>query len=78
MSDLDARLGKLLEQRREKKRFRALKEYDTGGQSGLIDFVSKGRGTITEAGLSMTSKHASDCCAAPKRSPDTTRSELTS
>lgn len=40
MTELDARLGQLLEQRKAKKRFRALKEYDTSARSGLIDFVS--------------------------------------
>jgi hypothetical protein len=39
MSQLDARLGTLLEDRKRKNRFRSLKEYDPT-QSGLIDFVS--------------------------------------
>jgi len=37
MSELDARLGKLLEGRKQKGRFRSLKEYDT---TQLSDFVS--------------------------------------
>jgi hypothetical protein len=39
MSQLDARLGTLLEDRKRKNRFRSLKEYDSS-HSGLIDFVS--------------------------------------
>lgn len=44
MSRLDRSLETLLQGRREKNRYRSLKEYDTSSPTGLVDFASLPRG----------------------------------
>nr|XP_018263104.1 8-amino-7-oxononanoate synthase [Kwoniella dejecticola CBS 10117]OBR85262.1 8-amino-7-oxononanoate synthase [Kwoniella dejecticola CBS 10117] len=49
MTELDRRLDSLLDGRREKKRFRSLKEYDTTPESGLADFSSNDYLSLTSS-----------------------------
>ncbi|KAK8864359.1 hypothetical protein IAR55_001606 [Kwoniella newhampshirensis] len=49
MTELDARLGALLEGRKAKGRFRSLKEYDTTSQSDLVDFSSNDYLSLTSS-----------------------------
>ncbi|WWC89354.1 uncharacterized protein L201_004276 [Kwoniella dendrophila CBS 6074] len=49
MTELDARLGKLLDGRKEKNRFRSFKEYDTTSDSGLVDFSSNDYLSLTSS-----------------------------
>ncbi|WWD17343.1 hypothetical protein CI109_101784 [Kwoniella shandongensis] len=49
MTELDARLGALLQGRKVKGRFRSLKEYDTSSQSDLIDFSSNDYLSLTSS-----------------------------
>ena len=49
MSHLDLSLETLLHGRREKNRYRSLKEYDTSSPTGLADFVSLARASRAEA-----------------------------
>ncbi|WVW83853.1 hypothetical protein I302_105875 [Kwoniella bestiolae CBS 10118] len=49
MTELDARLGKLLQGRKEKNRFRSFKEYDTSPSSGLVDFSSNDYLSLTSS-----------------------------
>ncbi|KAK6910154.1 hypothetical protein I203_104185 [Kwoniella mangroviensis CBS 8507] len=49
MTELDARLGRLLEGRKDKNRFRSLKEYDTSPDSNLVDFSSNDYLSLTSS-----------------------------
>ncbi|WWD02918.1 hypothetical protein V865_000961 [Kwoniella europaea PYCC6329] len=49
MTGLDARLGRLLEGRKDKNRFRSLKEYDTSPESNLVDFSSNDYLSLTSS-----------------------------
>ena len=53
MTLLDTRLDALLEQRKVKGRFRMLREYDTSGQSSMVDFVSGSPINATTAELDV-------------------------
>ncbi|WWC70244.1 uncharacterized protein I206_104194 [Kwoniella pini CBS 10737] len=49
MTELDHRLDRLLEGRKEKNRFRSLKEYDITSNSGLVDFSSNDYLSLTSS-----------------------------
>ncbi|WRT66317.1 uncharacterized protein IL334_003272 [Kwoniella shivajii] len=49
MTELDTRLSKLLQGRKEKNRYRSLKEYDTSSSSALVDFSSNDYLSLTSS-----------------------------
>ncbi|WVF71421.1 hypothetical protein IAT40_006225 [Kwoniella sp. CBS 6097] len=49
MTELDKRLDRLLDGRKEKNRFRSFKEYDTSSESGLVDFSSNDYLSLTSS-----------------------------
>ncbi|WVQ82371.1 hypothetical protein IAT38_004499 [Cryptococcus sp. DSM 104549] len=64
MTALDERLGALLEGRKQKGRFRTLKEYDTSSSSNLVDFSSNDYLSITSS-TALRSLYLSCLAATP-------------